>query len=231
MIKTVLMAALASGGFAGTVQSAAYQYSYQGQDFTASEFGPFPGWTGNLIFNADLVAGGTLEGAEFSFLSELVGTGCLNNESVCFKNSYTLNSSAGTFGDSLIVSSFAPRGTWWEWAGLVDYNGIFEEFFGFNVFQSTYKLTLDKERNVVAWSGNAFQGGSNDPIGFGNINSGIGFDSREFPDGVSEGLGAWTVTPVPLPAGLPLLLAGVGALGFIARRKPVSGHTSAMVNE
>jgi len=35
------------------------------------------------------------------------------------------------------------------------------------------------------------------------------------------------LAPVPLPAGLPLLLAGIGGLGFMARRKRVSDRSKA----
>ena len=36
----------------------------------------------------------------------------------------------------------------------------------------------------------------------------------------SFGFAAGTVSTVPLPAGLPLLLAGLGLLGLSARRRP-----------
>lgn len=63
---------------------------------------------------------------------------------------------------------------------------------------------------------NIHRGGSFDLSGYGSI-SGLFFDDRSRASGVSYGNFDY-VAAVPLPASLPLLLAGIAGLGF-ARRK------------
>jgi hypothetical protein len=38
--------------------------------------------------------------------------------------------------------------------------------------------------------------------------------------------GYWEVAPVPLPAGLPMLLSGLALLGWITRRRPTAADRS-----
>ena len=50
----------------------------------------------------------------------------------------------------------------------------------------------------------------------------FGLDSVYLEAGTSgyEAAGTWTLAPIPLPAGLPLLAAGLGALGLLRWRAP-----------
>lgn len=70
----------------------------------------------------------------------------------------------------------------------------------------------------VAGKVNILRGGLFDLSGFGTI-SALFFDDRSSSGGVSYGNVSFdAVAPIPLPASLPLLLAGIGAIGF-ARKK------------
>jgi hypothetical protein len=48
--------------------------------------------------------------------------------------------------------------------------------------------------------------------------SGNGYDEIPPPNGSSVGVGQFTITPVPLPASVWMMIAGLGGLGFLVRR-------------
>lgn len=87
-------------------------------------------------------------------------------------------------------------------------------------FQSGDKarLSIFNAAGQVAGKLKIARGGLFDLSGFGEI-SALFFDDRSKSRGVSYGNFTYdAVAPVPLPASLPLLLAGIGLIGF-ARKK------------
>ncbi len=68
------------------------------------------------------------------------------------------------------------------------------------------------------------RGGAFDLSGFGTI-SALFFDDRSKAGGVSYGdFNYDALAPVPLPASLPLLLAGIGAIGFARKKRNSARH-------
>jgi len=85
--------------------------------------------------------------------------------------------------------------------------------FGDDVRVSVFDANGQASGNVEILRGGLF-----DLSSFGQISS-LFFDDRSTARGVSYGNFTYdAIAPVPLPASLPLLLAGIGAIGF-ARKK------------
>jgi hypothetical protein len=131
-----------------------------------------------------------------------------------------------TFGKSLIIQ---------ERAGVADSNADDEAKGGTITFNFDSKVRLDGlvyldgERGVSISTGSTFLGG------FGNGGSGdhlfriIDFTGTVAANGItsievdfigSGAIGALQVAAVPLPAGLPLMLAALGGLALVRRQAP-----------
>ena len=97
------------------------------------------------------------------------------------------------------------------------------DVFGFDEGDAVTAFVFDASASVVPLAGRVVTGAG--PVSFSGVS---GIASLLLIDGGSTGGGAFfgnftfeqdvDVAPIPLPAGLPLLLAGLGALGFARRR-------------
>jgi PEP-CTERM motif len=100
--------------------------------------------------------------------------------------------------------------------------------------QNGEDVQLEFSKDGVNWAvagvakGVAPVGNSFDTVGLASLSFAKGITAKMFrfkAIGAADGgdinvtAGALTVAAVPVPASLPLLLAGIGALGFVARRK------------
>jgi|HubBroStandDraft_1064217.scaffolds.fasta_scaffold00119_14 hypothetical protein len=68
---------------------------------------------------------------------------------------------------------------------------------------------------MIMFANNAGTAGANDRNGIGNGD--VTVNAAGSIKAIEDG-GYWELAPVPLPAGLPLLLSGLGLLGWFARR-------------
>lgn len=227
--------------------AAVYRYSYTGNPLECSstlspfdmeycEGGRGKVFSGDVIIDEALLPGGTLAGATVRLDYTLVS----NDSSVAVRDvtTYTVTSEKGSFSGSrnntslgrfmqgifsifsfFGVSSDNPYGD----VGIVGDTlfSVVEEGTG-----SFYELVFGSDRNIVGWTGDAgFTGGSGD-----FFTSSLEGDSMA--NGAMAAPGRWTldsvvpapgevdeVSAVPLPAALPALLAALGVLAGLGRRR------------
>ncbi len=88
--------------------------------------------------------------------------------------------------------------------------------FSFVDDEETFSL-LDKDGTVLGTVGNGVNGGTDQQSVFSSV-IGVG-DSFTFRFGGSGGVNSLVLAPVPVPAALPLMAAGLGAFGLIGLRR------------
>ena len=179
----------------------------------------FAGWLGG--------ASGTLSGAEQTALSNWVtGGGTLILPGDIF-NIQAINSVASIFGATFTSVSngqtvVAPTAVHQltQGVGSISYNTE-STWVNPTGFQTIFENPNGDPFASVADASTGFSGaGQVLFLGDHNILADYGSleDNKVFYDNIAAWAGQSQVTPVPLPAGLPLILIGIGSLGLMARR-------------
>lgn len=127
----------------------------------------------------------------------------------------------GSFSDTLLGSVNVPTHPW----GSSDVAGGLGYVLGFVMFGQNFNLPA-VTFSSVSLGGLSGSIGLNNTFSFLNVNAGS-YDlkaSGSVADGGTNWIGAqYTVTPVPEPETYAMLLAGLGLMGAIARRRNKAG--------
>ncbi len=180
-------------------------YTYQGNPISCYPSDPLcclagPGWTGSITINESLYPTGSVKGSTLTLMHNA-------DDPSNPINGYTITKGPATYTGSWTGGGFGPSGL------LTGYTGHVGQFISGAVAYDNYiNFTFDSARNIIAWDGTSFQGGSNDP--FTSSITGDGYSGTPLSPP-----GTWTLAAIPLPAGLPLILLGTAALVGLRRRK------------
>lgn len=183
-----------------------------------SDSSSLPAWKSKLIVDETLFPGGTIAGASIRVETFSLPEGDWWE--------YKVTSLAGSFskrGDSIAI-----------WSDFFKLSGDLAVFLNpYVISPNGFNMIFAADRSIHSSSGYYYDGGAGDlshsslsgdvAFAFSGCGSGISNDGYLFSDEICSGPGTWelisvTPSPIPLPAGIVLLLSGLLGLGIVRLR-------------
>jgi hypothetical protein len=159
------------------------------------------------------------------FMIPMINGQCLGNElyGLCYNDpySYLRNDTVNRLFLTINGVTFVDANSEAEVDAIESAYRIDTDVF-YDVYLAPNNWTGLPEEVFLEGYNSGFYAFANLPVGIHTLVFGGGYDNETFGTFFNSVTATITVAPVPLPAALPLLAAGLGALGFAARRRTPS---------